>query len=589
MLIDARELPNGHVIACDVCIVGAGAAGITLANALTGRALSVCVLESGDLTAHADTQALYRGEAAGLPYTPLDAARVRYFGGTTNHWSGMCRPLDPIDFEQRDWVPHSGWPFDRATLDPYYAAAQASFALAPVGFDVENWERPDAPRLEFAGDAVATTMFRLSGPARFGSLYQERLHAAANVAVYLNANALHVALGETGGAVDHVAAGCLTGSRFRVAAKQFVLAAGGIENPRLLLTSRDVQSRGIGNDNDLVGRYFMDHPGLESGAILLADPRQSLALYEGASRHVNIASKIDGGSMEPFVTPAEKAAILEWAAGDRDRAAFEALVAPIVQRTCVTCHNPGGIAFFRPLRTYEEVLAVTGEAELQTSGAPRDALAGLTLSATTQRAERINNFVALLEGGRGWSEILFEDSFWASVGNVASNFLDVAASAYRSQFDRDNKRQLVRLVNIFEPSPNPDSRVTLLDERDALGINLVRLDWRLNESDKRTIVRAQEVIAQEAGRAELGRVLQPLDPEESGWPADLTHGWHHMGTTRMHRDPKRGVVDADCRVHGVANLYVAGSSVFPTYGFSQPTFTIVALALRLAERLQVTP
>ncbi|MGH2359600.1 MAG: hypothetical protein ACRDGM_03545, partial [bacterium] len=129
MLIDARTIPHGKVIHTDLCIVGAGAAGITLARDFIGQRFRVCLLESGGLEFDEDTQSLYDGEIVGLPYTALKAARVRYFGGTTSHWGGWCRPLDEIDFETRDWVPHSGWPFSKSHLDPYYERAQSIFQL----------------------------------------------------------------------------------------------------------------------------------------------------------------------------------------------------------------------------------------------------------------------------------------------------------------------------------------------------------------------------------------------------------------------------------------------------------------------------
>ena len=157
---------------------------------------------------------------------------------------------------------------------------------------------------------------------------------------------------------------------------------------------------------------------------------------------------------------------------------------------------------------------------------------------------------------------------------------------YRRTFDKDARRQLLRIVNIIGPTPNPDSRVTLTDARDALGMRRVNLDWRLHENDKRTVAKAQEILAAELGLSGLGRAMREFDDSGPGWSDDLTHGWHNMGTTRMHVYPNQGVVDANCRVHGVANPYVAGSSVFPTYGFSQPTYTIVATALRLADHLR---
>jgi choline dehydrogenase-like flavoprotein len=126
--------------------------------------------------------------------------------------------------------------------------------------------------------------------------------------------------------------------------------------------------------------------------------------------------------------------------------------------------------------------------------------------------------------------------------------------------------------------------VTLSEQTDALGMPRVRLEWRLRPADMRSMVRAQEIVDEELRRAGLGRLQIELD--DATPPPGLKGGWHHMGTTRMHLDPRQGVVDEHCRVHGVANLYVAGSSVFPTAGYANPTLTLCALAIRLADRVK---
>lgn len=146
MVIDGRSVPSGHVVDTDVCIVGAGAAGITLAKEFINAPFRVCVLESGGFEYDAATQSLYAGDTAGQPYFPLDVCRLRYFGGTTNHWSGFCRPLDDLDFQVRDWVPHSGWPFPKSELIPYYERAQAVCELGPFAYEYADWE-PQAQRI----------------------------------------------------------------------------------------------------------------------------------------------------------------------------------------------------------------------------------------------------------------------------------------------------------------------------------------------------------------------------------------------------------------------------------------------------------
>jgi choline dehydrogenase-like flavoprotein len=167
-----------------------------------------------------------------------------------------------------------------------------------------------------------------------------------------------------------------------------------------------------------------------------------------------------------------------------------------------------------------------------------------------------------------------EDSVTQSPGEVSASFA--------------TPPRIFDLLTRQEQAPNPDSRVTLGAERDALGMPRVKLDWRLTELDRRSFQAFYEVLGRELGRSGVGRVRMRDWVMEKGpsWPSSLGGGWHHMGTTRMHADPKRGVVDANCRVHGVGNLYVAGASVYPTAGCANPTLTLVALSLRLSDHLE---
>lgn len=519
MFVDARTLPRDTNLHADVCIIGAGAAGITLARELAGTRLTVCLLESGGLEYDAETQALYKGESVGLPYDPLDAARLRFFGGTTNHWAGWCRPLDEIDFEPRDWVAHSGWPFRRSHLLKYYQRAQALCQVGSADFDPKTWASNDAAPLPFTAGNVTTMMWRYSPPTRFGQVYREDIEKSKNVTAYLWANVVGIETPESAAKVTRIAAACLPGNRFTVTAKVYVLAAGGIENARLLLCANQVAKNGLGNDHDLVGRFFADHAGFQLGAFLLSDPKLSLAFYR---RHTHRAGR---------------------------------------------------------------------------DTAPSSLAGGLTLSEATLRREKLAN-IGTFVFGTGWADVFSPrpavaalikkrdfGGFWKYVGDVAVNIDDMAVAAYRNMFTSGPEPELFNMVAVIEPTPNPHSRVTLSGERDRFGNSRVRLDWQLTADDRRTLQRAREIFAAEFGQAAIGRVL--VAAEEERWPpAWFDYGRHHMGTTRMHTDPKQGVVDAHCKVHGIANLFVAGSSVFPSFGFSQPTLTIVALALRLAERIK---
>ena len=521
MLIDSRSLPENWIVDTEVCIVGAGAAGITLAREFLNRKFHVSLLESGGLEFDEETQSLCKGKTTGLPYFPLDTARLRYFGGTTNIWSGLCRPLDEVDFEERDWIPYSGWPFGRSHLDPYYKRAQSICQLGPFEYDAGFWEdRKETPELPFTGGRVVTKIFQFSPPTRFGEVYRGEMTDAPNVDVVLRANVVGMEMGETARKVTRLKVMTLEGNTFWVSAKLFILALGGIETPRLLLSSNAVRNKGIGNQNGLVGRFFMEHPHLESGVFLPSNPVIGIGLYR---RHFVNEVQIYGAlSLAEDVLRTERllnfSATLSFTKGDRYDEAFRS----------------EGVRSLRYL--YREV----------------------------RRGNK-------------------PDDFLEHLGNMISDIDDVAIAIYGEALKHD--LPLFRLFNRTEQAPNPESRVTLSSERDRLGMNRVRLNWRLSSIDKESVRRAHEIIGEELGRARLGRLRVELDDDDTAWPPSLKGGCHLMGTTRMHVDPNRGVVDENCRVHGTSNLFIAGPSVFPTSGCANPMLTIVALAVRLAEHV----
>jgi len=486
LFVDARTIPHGSLAEADVCIVGAGAAGITIARELAARPLRVALLESGWLEPDAATQSLYAGEIVERPYFALDASRSRYFGGTTNDWSGECRPLDPIDFEARDWVPHSGWPFGREELEPFYERARSICQLEPA-----DEVRPVA----LQGDRVCSHPLHLSPPTRFGAVYREQIAKASNVIAYLGANVVGLDTGDPPTTVRAVRVACLAGNRFLVNARVFVLATGGVENARLLLLSNDVQPAGLGNTHDQVGRYFMEHLYLDRAATIVARP----------------------GAIDDAYT--------------------------LGRRT-------GG-------RRVRGILGLAPE---------------------VQRAEGLTNFSAVLDDESRRPRELVRTML------AALRRRRILASRADERHATPRERRYV-VKNAMEQAPNPDSRVVLSCERDRLGSPRVSLRWALSPIDKRTMHRAHEILDEELRRAGVGRLHTAQGRVDDPWPERLRGARHHMGTTRMHPDPRHGVVDASCRVHGIANLFVAGSSVFPTAGSANPTLSIVALALRLAEHL----
>ncbi|HEB87253.1 MAG TPA: GMC family oxidoreductase [Gammaproteobacteria bacterium] len=517
MFLDARTLDRKRYD-FDICIIGAGAAGITLARALRDSKKRLCLLESGGFEPDADTQSLYDGDIVGLPYYPLDSARLRYFGGTTGHWGGCCWPLEENEFKKRDWVPHSGWPFSRKELDPYYVKAQVVCELGPFNYDSEYWsEESDRPILPLADGRVVTKVYQNSPPTRFGNKYREDIETADNISAILHANVTEIALDTLNRTVDKVTVKTLSDNTFDVTAQLFVVATGGLENARLLLLND------IGNQNDLVGRYFMEHIGLPASTLLL--PKKiNTEFYQRA--------------------PAD---------GTEIRA---------------------GLGLKPEVLAREKILNSWSGLELKRSAAVKLQYEWKYIS------------TAISEGK-------LPDNFRFHLKKILNDLRQVYGDKWNND-DGDDEWITIPVRSHSEQSPNPVSRVTLGDELDKLGQRKIKFDWQLTDLDRRSIRRAQEIIAAEIGRSDLGRV-QVLAPDEQGvWESprrlsDVTYpngSWHHMGTTRMHNNQKHGVVDGNCRVHGTKNLYIAGSSVFPTSGFNNPTLTIVAMAFRMADHLR---
>lgn len=520
MLIDGRSVAAGTELTADLCIIGAGAAGITLGVALAGQGFDVLLLESGGLEPDVESQALAGGEVGGIGYWPLQSARIRCFGGSTGHWQGWCRPLEPIDFEKRSWVPHSGWPIRLSDVQPYYPRAQEMCELGTFDYDPKDWDLKELPPMPL-GDDVRTRLIQFSTPTRFGVRYRTHIIAAANIRLCLYSNVVRMDPTANGSQLTRLNMATLAGNKFSVKAKVYVLAAGGIDNPRLMLASNQVLNTGIGNANDLVGRYFADHIQLDTAGVF--------PLRDDVSFHLYMENR----------TP--KRNLLE----------------------------PGSVGG-----------AIMGY---------------LSLSENVQRAARTLNYSCKIQETylsdyylHSRSQEITESSKIAQMADKVRTIMNSVGDAVSIAGDRaaGKARKFYKLATTQEQAPNPASRVVLGEKRDALGIRVARLEWQLTDLDRHTIKVAVGRLAQAFGKSGIARLQVPIDLDAKEWPSNIGCSWHHCGTTRMHADPKQGVVDANCKVHGMQNLYVAGSSVFTTNGHGNPTLTIVALSLRLADHLR---
>ncbi len=471
MLIDLTKQPAQGRLHVDLCIIGAGPAGICIASEFAGTQRSVALLDAGFLELDGATQMLNLGLAKGpvLRDHPfyLSSSRFRLFGGSQNAWGGWCTPLLELDLQRRDWVPHSGWPLSMAQLLPYYERAARICGLH------ESAARPVAER-PTAGDEVTERLYYFApGQRTTRETFERKLVDAENVSVYLGANVTRLDCNPSRTRVEAVRACTLDGVELSVTASHVILAAGGIENARLLLAND------LGNNNDLVGRFFMEHPHVVLGSVHLPEKAKWNRYLE------RMDPDLDHGAM--------------WA---------------------------------------------------------------LALSAETQRAHKLLNATVQLWPDQAGSNPGDEDVFHA------------------------------RLIMRAEQCPNSESRVTLGENLDPLGVPVAQLNWDLKSMDWESICTTAELVGSALTRHADAHVELVISGD-SPWPAVLWNpdhynpwGCHHVGTTRMSEVPRLGVVDPHTRVHGVGNLFIAGSSVFPTEGYANPTFTLMALALRTADHLE---
>ena len=529
----------------DLCIVGAGAAGLSLASAFIGAGLKVAVLEAGGTKQTKASQAIYEGELANPAAHPyLHHYRIRALGGSSRIWGGRCIPFDPIDFAERDWVPGPGWPISLQSLTPYYAAAQTAAEAGPFDYDPRT-ALPGRP-VEWApgldGALLETRLERFSRPTDFWTRYADALTAAPDVWVASETPVLAVRLSADGSRVDHLEIASPGGGRRTLKARRYVLALGGLETVRLMLASRDVKPAGVGNDHDQLGRYYMTHLATTSGHIAFSGPpsaiahnyerdaggvyvRRRLAIRAEAQRELGLLNVIFRTHPPDPMDPAHGDSILSAMYLVKDLVLYE---------------------YSRRFREGQ----VTWAGRLRHVG---------NIARDPWRLARF---------GRLW----LTDRILAR-RKLPSVVLDSVGSRYALEFHA-------------EQAPSPDSRLTLADTVDAYGVPRLKVDWRATALDIESIQAAYALLARELERTGVGTLdYDPQALAEATLKAGA-YGGHHLGAARMSTRAEDGVVDEDLKVHGVDNLFVVSGAVFPTSSQANPTLTIVALAFRLADHLK---
>jgi choline dehydrogenase-like flavoprotein len=473
MIFDSYEVFQAASLTPKVVVIGSGPAGITIARKLGNAGISVAVLEAGGREYSDESQDFYRGATVGDPYFDLDITRLRYMGGSSNHWAGWCRVLDAHDFKPKAWAPDTGWPIERADIEPFLPEVHDILELPEF--------RADVP----ISDDMRWVQLIKSNAVRFGEKYADELTGSRNIALVLNTSV--TSLDGDGSKIT----GAHIWSKGRQAgllkADYFVVCTGGLENSRLLLWSNEVSNGGVVPHAEALGKYWMEHPTFEGGNAILAD-------YD--------EFEVDAAN-EAFFSPSP--------------AAMERL--------------------------------------------------------------RIMNFgIRLIETPYPGAKRLIAD-----LACTAPDFAEWAAVKLGQHL-----RCAAQLYVAWEQAPRADNHIELsAAEKDHAGVPRIELHWKKSELERRTILEGLRLFGQTMAEKNLGRVrIDNWLTSGEDYPTNQElAGHHHMGGTRMGTDLAKSVVDADCKVHAMANLYVGGSSVFCTSGECNPTTTITALACRLGDHL----
>lgn len=546
MIYHLESLPASKVY--DVCVIGSGPAGATVVNELQEDGLSCCVLESGKRKKTVFADSLKQLEFEGLEIKGY--SRERCLGGTSVTWAGLTSPLDPIDLEPRPWLEYSGWPITYCELESFYNQA-SKYRFFPIDkFQTQAWSHIAqlASSRPVWSNMKRKVFLASSEPQNFAKEFNSWLESD-NIDLILDASVVGLRGRNGESEVTHAIVRDCQGAEQHIRANVFVLAANGIENARLLLLSQGQKKDGLGNQNGVVGRFFMNHPKNYFGSLQFTTSQKSLPDYFGflendVAGYVGLRLRPDLQRQQGVLNSYTRLQpMYDWT----DNRGIESLLYFIKRSASVKDVfrriNQGRVV---ELRDYAE----TGDdSDLQNAGkTPFDLLKMMAL--------------------------------------IVSNAPDVGKYLfYRAVSKRKPNVSRARLRNFMEMEPDPQNRITLSEKRDHFGNAIPRLNCRLTKMDRRSIAEVHQNLLVDLARNKWATLQSPLTAEEEPWPIG-DDASHHLGTTRMGSDPKTSVVDKNCRIWGIGNVYISGGSVFPTSGCANPTFTVVALAIRLAEHLR---
>ena len=555
MIIDARQAGLPGEVEADIAIIGAGAAGIVLALELAEAGYEVAVLEAGADKFSPASQEFYQAEAiAPETHGPVNMFRRRVLGGSTSVWGGRCIPFDPIDFEDRPWMRYARWPISYQDVARYYPRACDYTHSGPAVFEAGE-ALPGEPAPMVGGikspDVVLNRIERFSHPTHFGVEYRPQLEGNPRIRLYLNAPVEQILTGQQGAVARGVRVHLGGERRLDVRAPRVIVAAGGLEVPRILLASNAERPQGLGNERDLVGRFYQGHIEGEFGTIAFTKPARDT--------RIDYQVTPEGIYARRYIWLSPEAQRARQLAGIVLRPSHPNIVDP--------GHRHPVLSAMYIVKNYivPEYARKLTALEYQEDVARQ----GLRLGFWAGHAR---NMVL------GAPKLIAFSQNWTRKRVLAKRKLP-------SVVLRD-PREIYPVDLNAEQEPNPDSRVMLGEARDANGMRRIRIDWRTTEGDHQRLAEGLRVLAAAfdgSGTAQL----RFTERDYAAAAARLTPiGGHHIGTARMASGPAEGVCDSNGELFETKGVYVAGAAAFSTSSFANPTLTLIALALRLADHLK---
>jgi choline dehydrogenase-like flavoprotein len=524
MLINADSYDSSVTLKADICILGGGVSGIVLALELLPFFNNIALIEAGDSIYSQESQDLYAPEIKPALYPDPTYSRLRMLGGSSNHWENGTEPLDPIDFEKREWITDSGWPINYYDVEKYYTKAQEYCRVGTNGYNSNYWSEILKTDPLFIKSKNINSGIVKDGipPTRFYEVYGEKLNDSNNITIYKNANVTDIQFDIESYNVKSIIFQSYRKIKHIISANAFIMCFGGIENARMLLEFNDKYNNSLGNQYDNVGRYFMDHPTIRAAHLYPFDVNKFKFYKKHNYHNTGIV-----GHLKLSKTALEKNKTLN----------MRMFLKPMTNLSL-----SHGVSSLHILSEKFRDTDIPDDFGTHITNIIKD----LDTIADAFSRKRFNS-------------TLFEDS------------------------DEFGGYQILAMM---EQSPNRNNRIKLGTNKDLFDNRKITIDYTITESDKYMAWKSLGVIATEVGAESLGRVRLLKERDSRIWESQIGFGHHHIGTTRMSYSEKNGVVDANQKVFGSNNLYVSGSSVFTTGGHVPPTLTIAALTIRLADHIK---